>query len=167
VVLAKDHGASSTQIGLMFTIVGAGGLLGAIAAARLRRRLSTRAAVTVQSWLLAAVLPLLLVVHSALLIGLVVAAAEFLTPLTNSLMAAQRMALTPDRLRGRIQATVTALALSLGWLGPLAAGIGFEHAGQTATVLVLSAYAVVLAATVTRSPGLRRVPGYTHDAPRP
>ena len=38
ILLAKSHGASSATVGAMFAIVGAGGLLGAVAAAPLRRR---------------------------------------------------------------------------------------------------------------------------------
>ncbi len=163
ILLAKQHGASSAAVGLMFAVVGAGGLLGALVAAPLRRHLSARSAVLAEDWLLAATLPLLLVVHAAVAIGFVVAAAEFLTPLTNSIVAGQRVALTPNRLRGRVQASATTLTMSLGWVGPLAVGVAFQHTGQTTTVLALTAYAVTLAGAATLTPALRRAPEYTRD----
>jgi MFS family permease len=163
ILLAKRHGASSAAVGAMFAIVGAGGLLGAILATPLRRRLSARATVIAQYCLLAATLPLLLVAHAAPLIGLVVAAGEFLTPLTNSTVVGHRVALTPDELRGRVQAAATTLTMAFAWLGPLAVGLLFEHAGQTETVLALTAYAVALASSATLTPGLRRLPQPSQD----
>src|SRR6185437_14063306 len=79
VVLAKQHGASPALIGLMLGIAAAGGLLGA---------------------LLAPAFQLLLVVHEALLIGVIMAAAELITPVTNSFVVGFRVALAPDRLQG-------------------------------------------------------------------
>jgi MFS family permease len=165
ILLAKRHGASSAAVGAMFAIVGAGGLLGAILAAPLRRRLSARATIIAQHWLLAATLPLLLITHAAALIGLVVAVGEFLTPLTNSAVVGHRVALTPDELRGRVQAAATTLTMAFGWIGPLAVGLLFEHAGQTETVLALTAYAVALAICSMLTPGLRRIPQPAHDQP--
>jgi predicted MFS family arabinose efflux permease len=165
ILLAKRHGASSAAVGAMFAIVGAGGLLGAILATPLRRRLSARAAVIAQHWLLAVTLPLLLVTHAAALIGLVVAVGEFLTPLTNSVVVGHRVALTPDALRGRVQAAATTLTMAFGWLGPLAVGLLFERAGQTETVLALAAYAVTLAGCSMLTPGLRRLPRPDQEQP--
>jgi predicted MFS family arabinose efflux permease len=163
ILLAKRHGASSAAVGMMFAIVGAGGLLGAILATPLRRRLSARATVIAQNWLLAATLPLLLVAHAAALIGLVVAVGEFLTPVANASVVGPRVALTPDELRGRVQAAATTLTMAFGWLGPLAVGLLFQHAGQSETVLALTAYAVVLASCTTLAPGLRRLPRLNAD----
>ncbi len=156
VLLATRHGASPAAVGAMLAIVGAGGLAGAMAAGRLRRSLSARAALLAESWLIAALVPLLLAVGPAIAIGLVVAGAELLTPVTNSLVTGRRVALTPDRLQGRVQAASMMLAQSLGWLGPLAVGFAFQHAGPTATVLGVAAWALALALTATAAPGLRR-----------
>jgi MFS family permease len=42
ILLAKQHGASPATIGLMLAVIGAGGLLGALAAATIRRALAAR-----------------------------------------------------------------------------------------------------------------------------
>jgi hypothetical protein len=135
-----------------------GGVVGAVAAGPLGRRLTPRLALICEHWFITAMLPLLLVTHSALAIGLVVGAAELLTPLTNSKVSGLRLAVAPSNLQGRVQAVSTFLAMSLGWLGPLAVGFLFQGAGATATVLVLTGWVALLAVIATLSRALRAAP---------
>lgn len=158
ILLAKHHGASSAEVGAMFAIVGGGGLFGAFLTTRLRRRLSARTSVVLQDWLMAAVIPLLLVAHNALLIGLIIAVTELLTPTTNSVIAGHRVRLTPDELRGRVQAASTTLSMALAWVGPLLAGILFQEIGPVATVLAAAGYALLLAVVATTAGALREAP---------
>ena len=158
ILLAKQNGASSQAIGVLFALVGAGGLLGAVLAGPLRRRMRARTALVGEAWLMACVLPLLFVTHAAPLIGLVVAAAEFPTPLTNSFVSGHRVAATPDRLQGRVQAAGTLTSMSLAWLGPLVIGFVFQRAGSSATVLLVCGWAVLLAVVTTSLPALRAGP---------
>jgi predicted MFS family arabinose efflux permease len=161
ILLAKQHGAAATSIGLMLAIVGVGGLLGALCAGTLRRAATARTIVVAQEWVLVALILALLLVHNALLIGLLVAAAEFVTPAVNSLVAGARVAAAPDHLQGRIQAAATMATMSLGWLGPLAVGVSFEHWGSTITILILVGWTLMPATIAT----------FTHalwgDPPRP
>jgi predicted MFS family arabinose efflux permease len=158
ILLAKHHGASSGAIGAMFAIAGAGGLLGAVGAGRLRRRMPIRTALVAGNWVLVGAAPLLLVAHSAVVIGLIVGVAELLTPLVNSIVSGARVAATPDELQGRVQAAGTSLAMSLGWLGPLAIGVVFGAAGPTATVLLMLGWALGLALATTLARSLRDGP---------
>jgi MFS family permease len=163
ILLAKHHGASSAAVGAMFALVGAGGLLGAVLAGPLRPRMSARTALVGEAWLVCCVAPLLLVAHAAALIGLIVAAAEFPTPLTNSFVSGYRVAATPDHLQGRVQAAGTLTTMSLAWLGPLVVGFAFQHAGPNATVLTVTAWAALLAVVTTSVPALRAgPPGRAH-----
>jgi hypothetical protein len=111
--------------------------------------------IAAENWLLVAVVLSLLVAHGPVVIGLLVAAAEFTTPLANSLIAGARIAVTPDHLQGRVQAASTMIAMSLGWLGPLAVGFVFEHAGPTRTVLIVAGWSLALALAATTAPALR------------
>ena len=167
ILLAKHHGASAAAVGAMFAIVGAGGLLGAAIAAPVRRRLTARPVIAGQVWIVLAAVLLLLVVHNALLIGVLVAAAEFGTPATNSLVAGSRVAVTPDRLQGRVAATSAALAMSLAWVGPLAVGFAFEHAGPTTTIIIVAAWSLALAVSATVAPALRAGPPVHRTASAP
>ncbi len=145
VVLARQEGASSALIGVMLGIAAAGGLLGALLAPMLQRRLSPVHVLVGESWLLALALPCLLLVHNAVLLGLIVAAAELITPVTNSIVVSYRVALTPDRLQGRVQAASTLVSFSFGWLGPPLVGFLLQSSGATATILTLTGWAVLLA----------------------
>lgn len=158
ILLAKRHGASSGTVGVMFAVVGAGGLAGALLANRLRGAIPAGTVLIAEGWLLACSVPVLFAVRAPLLIGLVVAVCELPTPLTNSLVSGHRVAVTPDHLRGRVQAAGTLVTMSLAWLGPLAIGLAFQHAGATATLALVSAWALVLAVATTLTPSVRQGP---------
>lgn len=158
VVVAKHHGASPALVGLMLGIAAAGGLLGALLAPAFQRRLSARVALVGESWVLALSIPLLLIVHEALLIGAIIAAAELITPVTNSFVVGFRVALAPDRLQGRVQAASTLISFSAGWLGPVVVGFLLQGAGESATILVLTGWALALALAASGSRTLREPP---------
>ena len=158
VVLAKHHGASSATVGVMLGIAAAGGLAGALLAPRLQRRLSPRTVLLSETWVFAAAIPLLLLAHNALLFGVIVAAVELMTPVTNSIVVGFRVALAPDRLQGRVQAASTLISFSAGWLGPLAVGFLVENAGPTATILALTGWALLLAVGASASREFRHPP---------
>ncbi len=158
ILLAKQHGASAATIGLMLAIVGVGGLLGALAAAAIQRVTTTRAIILAEQWLLLAMVLGLLLVRNALLIGLLIAATEFITPTVNSVVSGARVAATPDHLQGRVQAASTMFAMSLGWLGPLAVGLSFQQGGSTATILILAGWTLLPATIATLASALRDDP---------
>ena len=158
VVLAKRHGASSALVGVMLGLAAAGGLLGALLAPMLQRRLSPRLVLIGETWVIALVVPLLLVTHDALALGLIVAAAEAVTPVTNSIIVSYRVALAPDRLQGRVQAASTLISFSAGWLGPLFVGFMVQSAGATPTILVISGWALLLAVVAILAPAFRHPP---------
>lgn len=166
ILLAKHDGASASTVGVMLAIVGAGGLCGAIFAGPIRRLAGARTIIVTEQWLLLAFVLALLLVHQALLIGLLIAAAEFITPAVNSVVAGRRVAVAPDQLQGRIQAAVTMTSMALGWLGPLAVGLCFELTGPATTIVVLAGWAVIPASLATLSPSLRRAPAYATGPPR-
>ncbi len=158
VVLAKRHGASASLVCAMLGIAAAGGLLGALLAPSLLRRLPPASVVIGESWVLAAAIALMLLAHSAIVLGLLLGAAELMTPATNSIVSGTRVALTPDRLQGRVQAAATLVSFSCGWLGPLAVGVLLSSAGASATVLVLAGVALALAVWASTAPALRVIP---------
>jgi hypothetical protein len=161
VVLARRDGASAAEIGVMLGIAAAGGLAGALLAPALQRRLTARRVLIAESWALALAIPLLAVVHQALLLGVILAATELITPVTNSIVVGYRVALAPDRLQGRVQAASTLISFSAGWAGPLAVGLLIQSAGPTATVLVLTGWALILAAVATGARAFRHPPTLT------
>ncbi len=158
VVLAKRDGASAALVGVMLGIAAGGGLAGAVIAPVMQRRLSPRMVLIAETWLLALALPALLIAHSAILLGVIVAVGELVTPVTNSIVVGFRVALAPDARQGRVQAASTLLAFSAGWVGPLFVGFMIENAGTTATVLTLTGWAVLLAVVASASRAFRHPP---------
>lgn len=158
VVLAKQHGASSAQVGVMLGIAATGGLIGALLAPGLQRQLSPRSVLIGENWLIALAIPLLLFADNVFLLGMIVAVAELITPVTNSIVVGYRVALAPDRLQGRVQAGSTLISFSVAWAGPLAVGFLLQSAGSTATILVLTGWGMLLAAAATVSRSFRHPP---------
>jgi len=149
----------------MFTIMAAGGLLGALFAGPIRRALSARALIMAGPWAAVAILLALLVVNNPLLMGMLVAVAEFLAPPTNAVVAGSRIAAAPDELQGRIQAVATTGSMSLVWLGPLAVGYLFGRLGAADTTLAAAAWALALALIATGAPSIRRHRPFVADLP--
>jgi hypothetical protein len=111
-----------------------------------------------ENWLIALAIPLLLFADNVFLLGVIVAAAELITPVTNSIVVGYRVALAPDRLQGRVQAGSTLISFSVAWVGPLAVGFLLQSAGSTATILVLTGWGLLLAAAATVSRAFRHPP---------
>ena len=158
VVLARRDGASATLVGVMLALAAGGGLIGALLAPAVARRLTPRAFLVGESLVLACAIPLLAVVHSPPLLGVIMGAAELITPVTNSVVVGLRVALAPDELQGRVQAASTMVSFSAGWAGPLAVGFLIQNAGATATVLALTGWAATLAVVALAARSFRHPP---------
>jgi MFS family permease len=163
VVLAKHHGASSLLVGAMLGIAAGGGLLGALLAPSLQRRMTPRLVLLSEAWLMVLALPLLLLAHNAILLGLIVATAELITPVTNSIVVSYRVALAPDRLQGRVQAAATLISFAAGWTGPLVVGFMLQNTGSTTTVLAITGWVLLLAAGATLTPAFHHPPRLDTD----
>lgn len=153
VLILRRHGASSAAIGGAYALAGAGGLAGAVVAGPLRRRLSVRWAVLAEPWCDTLLLPLLLVLHGPAEVGGVVALLVAPMTLSSSVIVGRRLILTPDALRGRVQAGATLISTALSWLGPLSMGLLVQYAGAGAAVLALCGWslATALGGTLTRA----------------
>jgi MFS family permease len=159
ILILRRHGASPAAIGGAYSIVGGGALVGATLANPARRRVSTRAGVLAEPWAYALLIPLLLVLHSAITVGAVIGLMFVPMTLSTSIIVGRRLTLAPEHLRGRVQASGSFLAGLFAWVGPLAMGLIVEYVSESAAVLALAAWALATALGATLAPGLRRVPG--------
>jgi hypothetical protein len=82
----------------------------------------------------------------------------FVLPVTDSVVKGLGLALTPDRLVGRVESVRRTIALSIAPLGPLAAGLLLDTLSARATVASLATVSLGLAVWGTLSPGLRDAP---------
>jgi predicted MFS family arabinose efflux permease len=154
IVLARERGASAALVGALFGFLGVGGLLGALVAPRLARRLSRRAVVIGMMWLQAVLVPLLFV-PGAVTAGVVYGAMFLLHPTWNAVVGGYRIRATPDELLGRVQSVATLLSLGSVPFAFLLVGFLLEAFGTTPTVLALAVVMAVVAVAAVASPAIR------------
>ena len=78
--------------------------------------------------------------------------------MTDSVVVGLQVALTPDRLLGRVESVRRTIALALAPLGPLTAGLLLGAVSARATVAVFAAIGLGLALWGTLSPAIRLAP---------
>lgn len=157
VVIGDRQGLSSAAIGLLTGILGVGILVGALISPLARRALSTRVILLLELWawtgsavflihpdvyvLVAAQIPCMLAI-----------------PITDSVVIAYRLAITPDRLVGRVESVRRTISLLLAPLGPLLAGVLLGATSERAAIATFAALGLVLALWGTASPAIRDAP---------
>ncbi|MFL5953917.1 MAG: MFS transporter [Gaiellaceae bacterium] len=157
VVVARRHGLSGGEIGVLLALFSAFVLAGSLASSLARRRFSVRAIVLAELYAGLAtvafvVWPNVFVLAAALLPQAIV------LPITDSVVVGRRIAMTPDRLLGRVEAVRSTLARIASPLGPLAAGLLLASFSSRATVAVFVAFSVLLALVGTATRALRAPP---------
>ncbi|KOT80467.1 hypothetical protein ADK70_27390 [Streptomyces rimosus subsp. pseudoverticillatus] len=158
VVMAQQAGRPAGEIGAIGALLGAGGVVGAVLAPRLRHLLTPYAALMLLTWGAAALVPLLAVVPLGYASGLVLAGVALLAPTASAIVTTYQMLVTPDRMRGRLAGVIGISMSAAAALGPLIGGVLLETAGGTATVLVCTAVFGVLALVVSCAPAVRTFP---------
>jgi MFS family permease len=77
---------------------------------------------------------------------------------TDGVIGAYVLAITPDRLVGRVDSVILTIAIAAAPVGTLGAGVLLDAAGARATVGALAVLALVLAIAGTLSPSMRAAP---------
>jgi MFS family permease len=158
VVLAKDRGTPSGEIGVMAAMLGVGGILGSFAAPYLTRRLSPYQSIIAVFWTLTVLTPLAVLVHNGYLMGVLFAAMALLPPAANTAIMTEQLLRTPDEMRGRLSGVFGVLAGLAATLGPALGGVLTQAASGTHAVLVCAAGILLTTIAVTASPTLRSFP---------
>ena len=160
IVRARAHGVPAGEIGVMAAMLGAGGLLGALAAPYLTRKLSPHVAIAGVFWILTALIPVATVISNGYLLGVLFLVMALLPPTANTTIISQQLLLTPDAKRGRMSSVIGLLTGVAGAVGPMLGGFITElFSGRTA-VLVCAAGIAVVTVFATASPSLRQFPAY-------
>jgi MFS family permease len=151
ILLARLRGTSAAAIGLMLTLVGCAGLVGALAAPRVLRRVRVSVLVVAVSWLVAAVLVLPATVSATWAGGVVLGAIALLTPALSIVFQSKAILMTPDGMQGRVGSALGTVAEGTGALAPLLAGVLVSWRHPAAVALLLAAGLAVLALYATVS----------------
>ena len=153
-----EGGFQPVQIGLVETVAGISGILGAIVAPWVIDRFPTGWLTVTVGWtFVPLVVPMVLwnnpaVVAAALGLGL------FLNPAGNAGIGAYRIAVTPPELQGRIQSTMQFVSMSVMPLSPVLAGQLLAGLGGGPAVAVLGGLTALVALIPTLSRTVRQVP---------
>ena len=158
VVLAKERGVPSGEIGVMAAMLGVGGLLGALLAPRLHRMISPYFSIAGVFWVLTALTPLAVFIDNGFLLGILFAGMALLPPTANTTINTSQLLLTPDRLRGRMTGVMTVIGGVSAAAGPAFGGVLVQEFGGTNAILLCAAGIALITVVVTVSPTMRAFP---------
>ncbi len=148
IVIGRRDGLSGGLIGLLLGIFSASILGGSLLAPLVRRRLGIRAIVRSELYLGVAVVAFLAWPSVWVLFAALLPQAVFL-PITDSVVVSALIAVTPDRLLGRVEAVRALIARGTQALGPLLAGALLASTSERAAVGAFAALTVALAVAGT------------------
>jgi MFS family permease len=156
VVLGERQGLDG-RVGLLVGVFGGCLLLGSFLAPLVRRLLPVRGVLLLELWTwtgcgLYVVWPDVYVLAAAIL------PTALAIPSTDSVVHGYRIAMTPDRLVGRVESVWSMISLLIAPLGPLVAGVLLDHVPARAAVAVFAIFGLVLAVWGTLSPSIRTAP---------
>jgi hypothetical protein len=157
VVVGRDQGLGGGAIGVLVAGVGAAMVLGSVASPLLRRRLGPGRILMLELWTWVAS-ALFVVRPDVYVLTAAVLPAAFAIPNTDAAVIGYRLAITPDRLVGRVDSVQTTIAISAGPLGTLGTGVLLDAAGARTTIAVLAGLALAMALAGTLSPAIRAAP---------
>ncbi len=157
IVAGQEHGLSSTGIGVLVAAFGAAILLGSLASPLFRRSLSVRAILLLELWTGLGVAAFLVWPNVYVLAAAIVVQGVTL-PVTDSVVEGYRIAVTPDRLVGRVESVRSTISQLAAPLGPLVAGALLASVSARATVAFFAVFSLALALWGTLSPAIRSAP---------
>jgi MFS transporter len=155
IVTLQRHNVPPAIIGTVETVVAVGGLLGALAAPSLHRRLPLPTLIRGICWAAAGFMALSALVTSSVSAAVPVAIAVFLGPASNAALFGLQAAITPDRLQGRVISVVIVVATSVSAAAPLIAGVLITTLGAPVAVLLFATAVAGSAIAATVSRGIR------------
>jgi len=157
VVLGTRQGLSGGQVGVLVAAFGAGLLLGSFLSPIVRRLLPVRAVLLLELWTWPGC-AVYLVWQDVYVLTAAMLLTALAIPASDSVVHGYRIAMTPDRLLGRVEAVRSTLSLAVAPLGPLVAGALLGAVSARATIAVLAAVALALALWGTLSCPIRTAP---------
>lgn len=157
VVIGRNHGLTGGQIGLLLALFSAGILSGSMLGSTMRRRLSLRAVLMLESY--TGLLIVVFVIHPSVyvLVATIVPLA-FVLPITDSYVIAHRIAATPDHLLGRAEAARMTIVRTAAPLGSLFAGVLLSAGSARLAVGVFLGLHILESVYATTATALRTPP---------
>ena len=157
VVVARRDGVTPGGIGVLLASFSACLLVGSLLSPLARRVCSVRTIMLAEFY--AGLATIAFVVHpDVYVLAAALLPQAFVLPITDSVVIARRLAMTPDRLLGRVEAARLTIARTAQPLGPLAAGLVLGACSSRTTVALFAFVSAALAVCGTASRALRTPP---------
>jgi MFS family permease len=157
IVRAQRLGGSPGQIGLMLAAYGLGGILGAIAAPALQRRLPGRVVLVTIAWLWTALGIALAFAPSLVWLAVLVFVLNLFGAPYNVVIGARLYQLVPEEIFGRVRSVGRIVAWGTIPIGTLLGGLLADRLGAGPALLVLGLGMIPIAIASTVSPGMRSI----------
>jgi MFS family permease len=157
VVLGERQGLSGGRVGALVASFGGCVLLGSFLAPLISRVLSVRAVLLLELWTWLGC-GLFLIWPNVYVLTAGALPTALAIPSTNSVVHGYRMAMTPDRLLGRVESIWRTISLLLMPLGPLVAGVLLDAAPARAVIGLFTAVGLALVVWGSLSPSIRTAP---------
>jgi MFS family permease len=154
-VLARNHGATAGEIGVMFAISASGGLVGGLLTSRLVQRVRPFTLFAIFVWSTTGAIFALTVLDAPVAYGLAGAVPFFFVPPLNAVVFGLIAEQAPDELQGRVVSAAIQIGSLLAPAGPLVAGALVAAAGASRAVVVYGCAVALFACAATASRGLR------------
>lgn len=163
--IQEGHG-TPFEVGLVLSLSGVGGLVGAITGGWWNNRLTLRTLVLggLGVWTVLMV-PVAAVLHTPVALAALFAASGYVGGVFNVAGGVLLVRAAPDHMRGRANSLANLVGSGAMSAGPVAAGFLLEAVGAARSVLVLSAAMAVTALVALVAPGLRKPPFRTSVDP--
>jgi MFS family permease len=158
IVLARARGVPSGEIGIMVSLMGVGGILGALIAPYLFRRLTPYFCIIAVFWAVTLLTPITIFIHNGYLMGMLFAVMSFVAPSASTTVDTYVLLLTPDELRGRIGSVMGVFIGSAAVAGPALGGFLMEVIPENDAVLLCAAGIGIVTVLATISSTLRKFP---------
>jgi hypothetical protein len=153
VVAARQRGLSGSAVGALLAAFSGCVLAGSLASGLVRHRFGARTIILAEQYTGLATIAFL-VWPSVFVLAVAILPQAFVLPITDTVVVSRRIAITPDRLLGRVEAVRLTIARTAAPLGPLAAGVLASAASNRAAITLFVTLGVVLAAWATASRSL-------------
>ncbi|MFT7839293.1 MFS transporter [Saccharothrix sp. BKS2] len=150
VAIVSAGDASPTAVGGLFAALGAGGVVGAFLAPRLKDRLGLNGLLLGVVWLHAGLWAAMALVDSLVAVGVVLALFTVSMPCFGVAALSYQLEVTPDHLLGRVGTAFSLLIWAATPVGAAAAGLLLDLTTPGTTSLVFAAWVVLLGAVRSR-----------------
>jgi predicted MFS family arabinose efflux permease len=157
VVLADRRGLSGGEVGLLVASFGVALLVGSTLSPLVRRSLSIRGVMLAEMWTYPTC-TLFLIWPNVYLLAACLVPTGLAIASNDGVVHGYRIALTPDRLLGRVESARSTISQILIPLGSLTVGLLLSTTTPRATIAVFATTGIAIALWATISPSFRDLP---------